>query len=750
MANPRSPQPQRTLLNNLTQAVKTIHARADFGRLVLKPNARVPKLKVVDSELPDPQTYPLLGERYVIGRSSRSCDIVIRNPIVSQIHLSLERTADKQRRFILKDENSTNGIFRGRRRLRSLELRHRDTFSLGPPELASSVTIQYLDPPPWYVQALRWTTYGSALCLLMLLLVIAVEWQKFSVLPLPAYNRGPVIILSRDEQPLTREQNRVHGELKTLGEFSPFLPKAVIASEDSRYYWHVGVDPIGILRAVITNVSSGDLREGASTLTQQVARSLFRSYVGTQDSAGRKFREAVVALKLETNYSKDFILLTYLNRVYLGVGNQGFEDAARFYFDKSAKDLTLSEAATLVGILPAPNTFNPVTNYKAAVEYRNRVLARMVEQGMVSATDADRARRSIIEVSPKAREELQSIRAPYFYSYVFDELENLLSKDLAEEGNFIVQTSLDLNLQAKAEAALRRGIDRDGPTYGFSQGALITMDFDAGEILALVGGKDYATSQFNRASQALRQPGSTFKIFDYTAALEQGISPSRTYSCAPLTWDGQNFGGCRSGSGALDLYNGLAQSENPIALRLAQDVGLDKIISLARRMGVKSKLVATPGLVLGQSEATLLEMSQSFAVLAAGGRRNPPLAINRILDAGDCTNARNIQTCRKMYDRQSLVGQGEQIVTADVAATMTGMLQSVVTSGTGRAASLGLGEAGKTGTTNDNRDLWFIGYIPSRNLLTGIWLGNDDNTPTSGSSGQAAALWQDYMTQIVQ
>jgi penicillin-binding protein 1A len=750
MPNPGPPPQQRTLLRSLTQAGQTILARVDFGRLVLKPNARVPVLRVEDSELPDAQTYPLLGERYVIGRSSRSCDIVIRNPIVSQVHFRLERLSGRRRAFVLHDENSTNGIFRGRRRIRSLELHHRDTLTLGPPELATAVTLRYLDPPPWYIQVLRWAVYGSSLLLAILLLLIAIEWQKFTVLPLPAFNRGPIIIMSRDQQPLTPDQNRVHGELKSLREFSPYLPKAVIASEDTRYYWHLGVDPLGVLRAVITNVASGDLREGASTITQQVARSLFRSYVGTEDSAGRKFREAVVALKLESAYSKDFILLTYLNRVYLGEGNQGFEDAARFYFDKSAKDLTLSEAATLVGILPAPNTFNPVTNYKAAIEYRNRVLTRMVEQGMVTAAEADRARRSRIEVSPKAKEELQSIRAPYYYSYVFDELDTLLSPSVAQEGNFIVQTGLDLNLQATAEAALRQGIDQDGPTYGFSQGALITMDYEAGEILALVGGKDYATSQFNRATQALRQPGSTFKVFDYAAALNQGISPSRTYSCAPLTWQGQNFSGCRSGADSMDLYQGLAQSENPIALRLAQDVGLDNIIRLAKQMGVKSSLQANPGLVLGQSEATLLEMSQSFAVLAAGGMKNPPLAISKILDAGDCQNPRNIQTCRVIYDRRSELGKGERVLPADVAATMTNMLQGAVTSGTARAASLGLGEAGKTGTTNDGRDLWFIGYIPSRNLLTGIWLGNDNNTPTSGSSGQAASIWHDYMQRIVQ
>ncbi|MEK0196094.1 transglycosylase domain-containing protein, partial [Microcoleus anatoxicus] len=215
-------------------------------------------------------------------------------------------------------------------------------------------------------------------------------------------------------------QNNAHLELKKLPDFSPYLAKAVMASEDSRYYWHLGVDPIGVLRALLTNFRGGGIREGGSTLTQQLARSLFRDYVGTQDSAGRKFREAVVALKLESYYSKDELLLTYLNRVFLGIDLYGFEDAARFYFGKSAKDLTLSESATLAGILPAPNSFNPIQNYQLAVQYRDRVIERMRAMGTISQEEADRARRSRIEINPKAREFLQSTIAPYFYSYVFD------------------------------------------------------------------------------------------------------------------------------------------------------------------------------------------------------------------------------------------------------------------------------------------------------------------------------------------
>ncbi len=739
----------RTFLGNLTQAVQTLQAKVDFSKLKLKERARVPELWVQENPAEKVKVYPLLGDRYVVGRSTRSCDIVVRNPIVSQIHASLERDSSQRSPFVIKDENSTNGIFRGRKRLTRTVLHHKAMLTLGPPELEAAVQVQYIDPPPLPVRILRYAAYGVSGVVGIALVAIAVEWQKFAVMPLPPFDEGPVIVLSRDRVPLAAHENQAHGELKSLQDFSPYLTKAVIASEDSRFYWHMGVDPYGILRAVITNISGGELREGASTLTQQVARTLFRSYVGSEDSVGRKVREAVVALKLETYYSKDFILLAYLNRVYLGVGNNGFEDASEFYFDKPAKNLTLAEAATLVGILPAPNSFNPVRDYSTAIAYRNRVIARMAEQGMISAQEAERARRSRIEVSPKAREKLGSIKAPYYYGYVFDELDALLGKDLAQEGNFIVETGLDLRMQNRAEAALRNTVADAGSRYGFDQGALVTMDFAAGTILAMVGGVDYRQSQFNRATQALRQPGSTFKVFDYTSAIADGISPSRTYSCAPLTWEGQTFAGCVHGSGSMSLYSGIAQSENPIALRLAQDIGLDRMIDMARSMGISSPLKAVPGLVLGQSEVSLLEMSRAFAVLADNGRKNPPMAILRVLDAGDCAKPKVIETCRVIYNRADQQRSPIQVIPPEVAATMTDMLRGVVSGGTGRAAALGLGEAGKTGTTNDGRDLWFIGYVPSQNLLTGVWLGNDNNAPTSGSSGQAAELWGNYMNAVI-
>lgn len=755
MTQPPLPPPQRpkTLLGNLTQTVTNTLTKINFSKLKLKPNARVPELLVENGDNSTPEAFPLLGDRYVVGRSSKSCDIVVRNPVVSQVHATIKRDRKQKflglptrSRFLIRDEGSTNGIYRGKRKLKARILYDGDVITLGPPELASAVQVKYKDPRPWYLNVIRQGLFSLTGMTALGAIAIGIEWQKFSVYPLPASVQGPVVVYSRDGEPLQTPRTDRHAEAENLGEFSPFLPKALMASEDSRYYWHLGVDPIGTTRALLTNVRGGEIREGGSTLTQQLARNIFRNYVGRQDSAGRKLREAVVALKLETVYSKDFLLLTYMNRVYLGSGVYGFEDAAQFYFGKSAKDLSLSEAATLVGILPAPNSFNPVRSYKAAVEYRNRVINRMAEQGMVSAEEAERARRSRIEISPKARQELQSTIAPYFYSAVFDELEDLLGSDLAKEGNFIVETGLNRKMQRSAESSLQNSIATNGASAGYSQGAVVTIDAKTGEVLALVGGADYQESQFNRATQALRQPGSTFKIFAYTAALEQGISPGTTFSCAPLNWGGQTFEGC---SGGGDMYVGMAQSLNVVALRVAQEVGLDKVVETARRMGIKSELKAVPGLVLGQSEVTPLEITGAFGVLANQGVRNRPHLVKRVLDSSDCQNRQDINTCRVIYRADQDSENNAQVVQPEIANTMTSLLQGVVRSGTGRPAAIGMGEAGKTGTTNDNKDLWFIGYIPSNTLVTGVWLGNDDNKPTGGNSGLAAQLWGDYMRQTV-
>jgi 1A family penicillin-binding protein len=579
--------------------------------------------------------------------------------------------------------------------------------------------------------------------------VIAWQWQHISVRPLPTHANGPVKVFADDGRTVINPvQQEIHREFERLSDFSPYLPQAVIASEDSRFYWHFGVDPYGIARAIYITVFQQGPPQGASTLTQQLARSLFTD-VGRERTAGRKLREIMVALKLEAVYSKDEILKTYLNRVYLGGGNFGFEDAAQFYFAKSAQDLDIAEAATLVAMLPAPNLYNPVQDYATSVQLRNRVIERMAMLGMIEEQEANRARRSRIQISPRATQSLSSRQAPYFYHYVFGELNRLLGEEVASEGNFLVQTSLNLPMQTLAETSLNTFLRQRGQTNNISQGAVVTLDSRTGNILAMVGGRDFQQSQFNRASQAQRQPGSTFKLFTYTAAIAKGISPSRTYSCAPLSWGGQRYKACeRSGDApAISLARGLIQSENTVALRIAQEIGLDQVIAVAREFGITTPLRKTPGLVLGDSETRVLEMTSAYGAIANQGQWIQPHGVLQIGDGGDCANPDQRSTCREVYQADPNTIRQKQVVSAATAATLTRLLQGVVDSGTGAAAQIGYGAAGKTGTTDQAVDLWFIGFLPQKHLVTGVWLGNDDSQPTHGSSALAAAVWGQYMRQ---
>ncbi len=388
-------------------------------------------------------------------------------------------------------------------------------------------------------------------------------------------------------------------------------------------------------------------------------------------------------------------------------------------------------------------------NKLKAAEYRNRVIKRLLEMGKIKLEDANRARRSTVQVSPKVCEQQAKTIAPYFYNYVFQELESILGEGAAKEGNYIIETQLDLAIQAQAEAALRNSVNSAGTNFKFSQGAVVTLDSSSGSILAMVGGTDYKKSQFNRAVQAKRQPGSTFKIFTYTAAIQQRIPASKSYSCSPLTWQGFTYKPCRAGADtSLDIATGLALSENPIALRVAREIGLDKTVAMAQRLGINSPLDPVPGLILGQSVVNVLEMTGAFGAIGNRGVWNPPHAISRILDSGDCKDRNDVNTCRVIYSFDKDLDANKRVLSNDVADEMTSLMRGVVTRGTGRSAAIGLGEAGKTGTTDKNVDLWFIGFIPNRRLVTGVWLGNDNNSPTSGSSAQAAQLWGNYMRRI--
>jgi membrane peptidoglycan carboxypeptidase len=339
-------------------------------------------------------------------------------------------------------------------------------------------------------------------------------------------------------------------------------------------------------------------------------------------------------------------------------------------------------------------------------------------------------------------------KAPYLYSYVFNELQEILGSETAKEGNFAIETGLDLNMQAKAETALRQNVASAGSTYRFAQGGIVSLDSKTGIVKAMVGGVDYQKSQFNRAVDAKRQPGSTFKLFAYAAAIEGGISPGKSYSCDPIGWQGRRFPGCGHGAvGAADMYTGFALSENVIALRIGRDIGLPKVLATAQKMGIRSHLDEVPAVILGQSVVNMLEMTGAYGTIADRGMWHKPRVIKRVYDTSNC-NLKQVSTCRVMYDAAKDTQSSRRVLSAGIADTLTTMMRGVVTNGTGKNAAIGLGEVGKTGTTDDNVDLWFIGFIPDKKILTGVWLGNDDNSPTKGSSAQAAQLWGNYMGSV--
>ena len=732
----------------MTGLIQTIQVKIDSPRL--KANAKVPiiHIKYRQNGKKYSRKHPLIGDRFIIGRSRSRSDIPILSDIVSSTHCVIEKDKDNPQQFIITDLKSTNGIYLGKKRYQSITLNHDDVITLAPPELEDAVEIKFDNRPAWWLFAIRYLAMIIIVIMLLITGLIVQQWSQYQIKPIPYHVGGSTVVYGNDNKTiLAPKVDAPHRELSRLGDFSPYLPKALIASEDSRYYWHFGVDPIGIARAIVVRRNEG-IQQGASTITQQLARSIYPD-VGRENNLARKWRELMVATKLEAFYSKDDILKTYLNRVFLGLNLHGFEDASQFYFDKSARDLDLAQSATLVAMLPAPNSFNPVQDYKTTIGLRNRVIARMLKLGMITEQEASRARRSTINISPKAKQALSGVIAPYFYSYIFSEMRNVLSENLLQEGDFIVETSLDPKIQSVAEESLKDHLNTNGKTNNFSQGAIVTLNSSNGEIVALVGGKDYNESQFNRVTQAQRQPGSTFKVFAYTSALEDGVSSEKIYTCSPFRWQGFTYRGCERSSGEITMNRALVQSENAIALRIAKETGLDNVVATAQKMGIQSPLNSVPGLILGQSEVNLLEMTSAYTPFANEGIWSKAHGIKVIRDGRDCKSFNNIESCREIYRFNQNQDQQKRVISRAVANKMDQMLNEAVSAGTGRNAFIGKGEAGKTGTTNRGVDLWFIGYVPKEDLVTGIWLGNDDNRPTNSSSSQASALWGKYMKQLV-
>lgn len=526
-----------------------------------------------------------------------------------------------------------------------------------------------------------------------------------------------------------------HEEL-AIDEVPDLVVQAFIASEDRRFMEHAGVDYQGILRATWVNLRSREVVEGGSTITQQLSRIVFLS---PDRAIERKLKEIRIAQKIEQDLSKEEILERYLNLVYLGSGAYGVGDAAWVYFGKTVDELTLAEAATLAGIAPAPSVYSPLENPEAARNRRNTVLARLYEEGFIGEQEYEDAIAEPLGTNPQKAKRFDR-KVPYFTDYIQEQLPQHLSDEQLAVGGLTIETTINLEWQAAAEATIAEMSERYGAAQNFSQAALVAIDPRTGEVKAMVGGRDYnneaANGQFNRVTQAKRQPGSTFKPFVYATAIAAGFSPYKTYKDAPYIVDGYEPKNYSEGyRGNVSMLNALTYSINIPAVRALIEVGWNPVIKLSQSMGIESELKPTYSLALGASEVTVLELTSAYGTIANQGKHVPVHGIKRILDRNG----------KVLYRAKT---EGKQVLDRDSANIMTWMMQNVVRAGTATAAQIGRPVAGKTGTSDDYRDLWFVGYIPQ--LVAGVWLGNDDNTSTQGASSTAAAFWRDFMNRIAE
>ena len=510
--------------------------------------------------------------------------------------------------------------------------------------------------------------------------------------------RRPSLVLEDRSGHVIATFGDVVGEPLRLKDFPPALPAAVIAVEDRRFYHHFGLDPVGVARALWVNVVAGRVVQGGSTLTQQVAKTLFLTNARTTK---RKVQELILTLWLEKHFSKNEILEIYLNRVYLGSGAWGMDAAARMYFGVSARRVTLAQAAVLAGLPRAPSRFNPRVNPNAALARAKEVLGTMVESGVITADQAQAAGAQIaFPVNPAA--------PGWFADWVAERSQAIVAPD----SDAVLRTTLDRRVQAVAESRLTALLDGAGAAANVSQGAVVVLDAASGAVRAMVGGRDFHTSPFNRAVLARRQPGSSFKPFVWLAALEKGMTPDDTVLDAPLhigSWSPVNFE--RRFFGEITLEEALARSINTASVRLLiKDGGPKAVAATAFRLGIAGKLPNDASLALGTGEVGLLELTAAYAAFFNGGNRVIPYGLDRTPH------------------------QPEPVIAPEQAAMMARMLGAVVSRGTGKAAAVaGRVVAGKTGTTQDYRDAWFIGSV--RGTMIGVWLGNDDNTPMKGVLG---------------
>jgi penicillin-binding protein 1A len=539
---------------------------------------------------------------------------------------------------------------------------------------------------------------------------------------------GTVTIKAVDGTILLQTGNATRETLKTW-QMPDKLKKAFVAIEDSRFYEHDGVDYRGVARAMVSNVTSKNLVEGASSIHQQVARMV---YLNQERSFWRKLREIRLAQKLGTGLTKDQVLERYLNLVYLGEGTYGVADSAWVYFSKTVDQLTLAEMATLAAMPPAPNKYSPFVNPEFAKGRRNFVLDRMVAAKYITAAEAATAKAEPLKTkrSPIKREEQE---ARYFSKYIEQELPQRISAQAIKDGGLTVETTLNPQWQTKAEEVINSTVRNNRGSFG--QAAMVSIDPRTGGIRAMVGGTDFETYQFNRVTQAKRQPGSTFKPIVYATAIAGGISPNKSYLDGPFVVDGYKpKNASKKFRGYISMRDALVNSVNIVAIKVLIDTGWQPVIDNAKKMGIESKLEPYYSLALGGLEVNLLELTSAYTTFAQQGVHTPVHGITRV------TN----QKGEILYQSKA---QPERVFESDTNAIMTSMMRGVVNEGTATSAQIGRPVAGKTGTTDKERDLWFVGFVPQ--LVTGVWLGNDNNRPTGNASSTAAYAWSRFMKPAV-
>ncbi len=570
---------------------------------------------------------------------------------------------------------------------------------------------------------------GLVLCLWGVIAVGGVVAYYASQLPpidqLTVPKRPPNIAIMASDGSLLANRGETGGRTVSIKELPPYVPKAFVAIEDRRFYDHFGIDPMGIARAFFRNLHRGGVSQGGSTLTQQLAKNLFLTQERT---ASRKIQEAILALWLERNYTKDQILELYLNRVYFGSGAYGVEAAAQRYYGKSARDLSLSEAAVMAGLVQAPSRLAPNRNPEAAQARAELVIAAMNELGFITPGMTKTALGAPAE--PVRSRGAGSVN--YAADYVMDVLDDFVG---TIESDIVVTTTIDPAMQNAAERALVDELNAKGQKYNVSQGAFVAMEPD-GALKAMVGGRNYETSQFNRATSARRQPGSSFKPFVYLTAIERGLTPNTIREDSPVNikgWTPENYDhGYR---GPIALRDALALSLNTIAVKLNVEVGPKAVVQTAQRLGITSPLQAVPALALGTSEVTPLEMVSAYSTFANGGMGVVPYVISQVKTTDG----------KVVYKRPASNGLG-RVIDPGAVAMMNEMMHNTFVIGTARSAQIpGWTMAGKTGTTNDYKDAWFLGF--TGNLVAGVWLGNDDGTVTKKVSGGnlPSETWHNFM-----